>query len=487
MALPSMRTGSNAWMPRRWSVGRAVQEDRVLLDDLFESVPHLVRRLLDELLRGLDRRRDALLLEAVVDERLEELEGHLLREAALVELELGPDDDDGPARVVDALAEEVLAEAARLALERVGERLQGPVVRALQDAAAAAVVEQGVDGFLEHPLLVPDDDLGRAQLEELLEAVVAVDDAAVQVVQVRRGEAAAVEGHERTELRRNDRDDVQDHPLRAVARAAERVDDLQALGGLEALQGRRLGLHDEAQLLGEVVDVDALEELLDRLGAHLRDERVEAVLRLELAELLLRDEALFLELLFLGERARVDDDVLLEVEDALEVAQREVEEVPDAARQSLEEPDVRNGSRELDVAHALAAHLGLRHLDAALVAHDAAVLHALVLAAEAFPVGDRAEDLRAEQAVALRLERAVVDRLGLRDLAEGPRADLLGAREGDLDGVEVARAGVLERRHRARAGKRGRGRERFHVIPLLLKPSAARRRGRATAARARGR
>src|SRR5438309_9431718 len=98
----------------------------------------------------------------------------------------------------------------------------------------------------------------------------------------------------------------------------------------------------------------------------------------------------------------------------------------DAARQALEEPDVRNGRGQLDVAHALAADFGLRDFDAALVADDTAMLHPLVLAAEAFPIGDRAEDLGAEQTVALRLERAVVDGLGLRHLAEGPRADLLG-------------------------------------------------------------
>ncbi len=181
--------------------GRAVQEDRVLLDDFLEGVPHLVRRLLDELLGRLDRGRDALLLEPVVDERLEQLEGHLLRQAALVELELRPDDDDGTARVVHALAEEVLAEAARLALERVGERLERAVVRALEDAAAAAVVEQGVDGLLEHALLVAHDDFRRAELEQLLEAVVAVDDAAVEVVEVRRREASAVQGNEGAELR----------------------------------------------------------------------------------------------------------------------------------------------------------------------------------------------------------------------------------------------------------------------------------------------
>ena len=55
--------------------------------------------------------------------------------------------------------------------------------------------------------------------------------------------------------------------------------------------------------------------------------------------------------------------------------------------------------------------------DAALVADHAAVLHALVFAAETLPVGDRTEDLRAEQAVALRFEGAVVDRLRLLDLS----------------------------------------------------------------------
>jgi len=65
------------------------------------------------------------------------------------------------------------------------------------------------------------------------------------------------------------------------------------------------------------------------------------------------------------------------------------------------------------------------------------VLQALVLAAQALVVLDRPEDLGAEQAVALRLERAVVDRLGLLDLAEGPRADLLGRGDADLDRVEL--------------------------------------------------
>ncbi len=62
----------------------------------------------------------ALGVEARVDERLEQLERHLLRQAALVQLQLRADDDDRAAGIVDALAEQVLAEAALLALQHVG-------------------------------------------------------------------------------------------------------------------------------------------------------------------------------------------------------------------------------------------------------------------------------------------------------------------------------------------------------------------------------
>jgi hypothetical protein len=149
--------------------------------------------------------------QALHHERLEQLERHLLGQAALVQLELRADHDDRTAGVVDALAEQVLAEPALLALEHVGQRLERAVARAGDRAATAAVVEQRVDGLLQHALLVVDDDLGRAEVEQPLEAVVAVDHPAVQVVEVGGREAATVELHHRAQLRRDHRHDVEDH------------------------------------------------------------------------------------------------------------------------------------------------------------------------------------------------------------------------------------------------------------------------------------
>src|SRR5207342_1279319 len=102
--------------PQAMEGGCAVQQDRVVLDDLFEDVPDLGPDALDDPFGALDVVGEALLDELAHDERLEQLERHLLRQPALVELELRTDDDDRAARVVHALAEQVLAEPALLAL-----------------------------------------------------------------------------------------------------------------------------------------------------------------------------------------------------------------------------------------------------------------------------------------------------------------------------------------------------------------------------------
>ncbi len=411
---------------------RAVQHHRVLADHVLEDVPdHRLLRL-DHLLRRLDRGGEPHRLQLVEDVGLEQLERHQLRQPALVQLELRADDDDRAPRVVDALAEQVLAEAPALALDHVGERLQRPLVGAGHRLAAAAVVEQRVDGLLQHPLLVAHDDVGRLELEQPLQPVVAVDDAAVQVVQVRGGEAAAVQRDERAQLRRQHRQHLEDHPLRLDARLVERLEHLEALGDLLDLGVRPGGLELLAQALDLVRHVERLEELANAFGAHGRREVV-AVL-LHLGEVVVLGE----ELRAVERReARVGDDERLEVQDALDVAQRHVEDHAHARRQALQEPDVRDRARELDVAHPLAAHPGERHLDAALLADDAAVLQALVLAAQALVVLHRTEDLGAEQAVALGLEGPVVDRLRLLHLAVRPRADLLRRREAGLDRVEL--------------------------------------------------
>ena len=195
----------------------AVEQHRVILDHVGEHLPHHVGGALGEALGALDVVRMAELNELAHDEWLEEFERHLLWNTALVQLQLWPNHDDGAARIVDALAEKVLAESPLLPLEHVAERLESVIAGAGDGASTSAVVNEGVDRLLEHALLVAHDDLRGAELDEALQSVVAVDDAAIEVVQVGGGETATVELHHWAQVWWDHRKDRHDHPLWSCA------------------------------------------------------------------------------------------------------------------------------------------------------------------------------------------------------------------------------------------------------------------------------
>ena len=273
----------------------AVQQDGMLADDFFQDIPDLGLLLLHQLLGLLDGLAEALGLKPRIDERLEQLERHLLGQAALMQLQFGADHDDRTAGIVDALAQQVLAEAALLAFQHVGQRLQRTLVGAGDDTAAAAIVEQGVDRFLQHALFVAHDDVGRLQLDQALEAVVAVDDAAIQVVQVGGGETAAIQRHQRAQFRRDHRHDLQDHPFRAIAGIDEGFDHLQALDQLLLLFAAIGFGHVAAHFVAQLFQVDGGQQLADGFRADLGGEAVVAVFVLGLVELVFRQELTLLE------------------------------------------------------------------------------------------------------------------------------------------------------------------------------------------------
>ena len=410
--------------------GRAVQHHGMPLDDGLQAVPHLGAGALHHLAGGFDVVGNAVLHQVLHHEGLEQLQRHLLGQAALVHLQLGAHDDNRTAGVVHALAQQVLAEAALLALQHVGQALQRAVVGAGDRTAAAAVVDQGVHRLLQHALLVAHDDVGSAQLQQALQTVVAVDDAAVQVVQVAGGEAAAVQLDHRADIGRDDGHHVQDHPLGAVAGQTERLHNLQALQQADALLAAGV-LQLGVQLGAQLIQVDLGQQLLDGLGAH-RGLELVLIAVAHLAVFLLAQQLLFLQ----RSEAGIGDDVAGEIQDLLQQAGAEVQHQADAAGDALEVPDVGHGGGQLDVAHALAAHLGAGHFHAAAVADLALVADALILAAVALPVLGRSKDALTEQAVALGLQGAVVDGLGLLHLAIAPFADLVGGSKANFNRIE---------------------------------------------------
>ena len=84
--------------------GSAIEKHWMLADNFFQYIPGHGLLLFNHLFGLLDSRGVSLLLELVIDKRLEEFQGHLLRQTALVQMELRTDHDNGTAGIVYALA-----------------------------------------------------------------------------------------------------------------------------------------------------------------------------------------------------------------------------------------------------------------------------------------------------------------------------------------------------------------------------------------------
>ena len=97
--------------------GRAIQHHRAILDDLLQHFPNFGAVALDQAAGTLYICGIIVQHQTGNYEWAEQFQRHALGQTALVELQVRADDDDGAARIVDALAEQVATEATLLALE----------------------------------------------------------------------------------------------------------------------------------------------------------------------------------------------------------------------------------------------------------------------------------------------------------------------------------------------------------------------------------
>src|SRR5439155_3388119 len=100
--------------------------------------------------------------------------------------------------------------------------------------------------------------------------------------------------------------------------------------------------------------------------------------------------------LFYRSVTRFNHNVGFEIQNGLEITQRNIKKMADAAGQSLKEPHMRAGRGKLDVAEAPAVIFREGDFHTALVTSNPAVLHPLVFAAETLPIRYRAKNARAE-------------------------------------------------------------------------------------------
>ena len=95
-----------------------------------------------------------------------------------------------------------MAESTLLTLDHIGERLERTLIGTSDSPAASTVIQQRVNGLLQHALLVTHNDIGRVQIQQALESIVTVNHPAIQIVEIRGCEAAAIERYQRAQIRR---------------------------------------------------------------------------------------------------------------------------------------------------------------------------------------------------------------------------------------------------------------------------------------------
>ena len=113
------------------------------------------------------------------NERLEQLDRHLLRKTALIDLKFRSNDDNRASGIVNSFTEKVLTETSGFTFQHIGQRFQSTVTRSGYRSSSSTVIDQGIYCLLQHTLLVTDDDIRSAKLKQTGKTVVTVDDSSV--------------------------------------------------------------------------------------------------------------------------------------------------------------------------------------------------------------------------------------------------------------------------------------------------------------------
>ena len=159
-----------------------VQHNGVVFDDNFKCIPNFGLGAFHHFSCRFDIAGDAGFDQTLHNKRFEQFQRHFFGKTALVNFQFRADDDNRTAGVVNTFTEKILTETTLFTFQHIGKGFQRAVVGAGDRSAAAAVINQGVDRFLEHSFFVADDDFRRVEFQKPFQTIVTVNHAAVQVV-----------------------------------------------------------------------------------------------------------------------------------------------------------------------------------------------------------------------------------------------------------------------------------------------------------------
>ena len=412
-----------------------VQKHWMLLNNIFQHIPYLFLGTLNHTLSVLNIVSNLLTNQLLHNKWLEKLQSHFLWQTTLMELQLRAYNDNGTSRVVNTLTQQVLTETSLLTLKHIRQGLQRTIARAGYRTTTTTIINQSIYSLLQHALLVADNNVRSTKLQQTLQAVVSVDNTTIQIVQIRGSKTATIQLNHRAQLWRNNWNYIHNHPGWLVAGASEGLNNLQTTDSTNTalLAGYMLQL--VSQLL--VQDIQTIfhvlsllflwqiclqlnQKLLDSLGTHAYY-KITTVVLPSLAILQLRQKLLF------GKRCIlwIQNNVGSKVENLLHSPWWNIQNQAHAAGDTLEIPNMRYRSSQLNMAHTLTAYLGTSDLNTTAITDSTLMTDTFILTAMTFPITSWSKNFLAEKTILLWLQSTIVNSLWLQYLAMRPLTNLV--------------------------------------------------------------
>ena len=389
-------------------------------NDFFQNIPN--NRFLDfnQFFRCFDRCCQTHQFQFVENEWFEQFQRHQFWQTALMQFQLWTHNDNGTTGVVNTFTQQVLTETTAFTFDHLSQRFQWTLVRASHGFTATTVIEQGVNGFLQHTLFVACDDFWCAQFHQALQTVVTVDHTAIQIVQIGSRETTTVQRYQWTQLWWQHWQHFHDHPFWLNTRTLERFQYFQTLSVFLDLRFRFGFFQFCTQNFCITIDIDGAQQFTDTFCTHECCEFI-TVFFVFCSKIIFRhDLALFQRC-----HAWISHNVCFKVQNAFDIAQCHVQYHTQTGWQGFQEPDVCCWGCQFDMAHAFTTHFCQCDFNAALFANHTTVFETLVLTAQAFVIFDWAKNFGAEQTVAFWFERTIVDGFRLFYFAVGPGTDFI--------------------------------------------------------------
>ena len=259
--------------------------------------------------------------------------------------------DNGTAGIVYTLTEKVLTETTLLTFKHIGKRFKRAIAWACYRAASSAVIDKGINSLLKHSLFVSYNNIGCAKLKEPFKAVISVYDSSVKIIKIGCGKSAAVKLNHRANIGRNYGDNIHNHPFKLIAALIESINNIKPFKNTHSFLAC-CGFKLCGKFCTKLLNINILKQLFNSLCAH-------ACLEIILISLSHFGIFFFIKNLHFFKRgiAGIGYNIKCKIKHFFKIAWAYIKHKTEAARNSLEIPNMRDGSSKLYVAHTLTANL----------------------------------------------------------------------------------------------------------------------------------